>query len=31
MATLVFSYTHADEGLRNALEKHLSPLKRMDI
>lgn len=29
MATLVFSYAHADEGLRNELEKHLSPLKRM--
>lgn len=29
MATLVFSYSHADEGLRNELEKHLSPLKRM--
>jgi hypothetical protein len=29
MASLVFSYAHADEGLRNELEKHLSPLKRM--
>jgi hypothetical protein len=29
MATVVFSYAHADEGLRNELEKHLSPLKRM--
>lgn len=29
MATLVFSYAHADETLRNELEKHLSPLKRM--
>ncbi|MFZ1873177.1 MAG: toll/interleukin-1 receptor domain-containing protein [Chania sp.] len=29
MATLVFSYSHADEALRNELEKHLSPLKRM--
>lgn len=29
MATLVFSYSHADEDLRNELEKHLSPLKRM--
>ncbi|EAA8317781.1 toll/interleukin-1 receptor domain-containing protein [Salmonella enterica subsp. enterica] len=29
MTTLVFSYTHADEALRNELEKHLSPLKRM--
>lgn len=28
MATLVFSYSHADEALRNELEKHLSPLKR---
>lgn len=27
--TLVFSYAHADEALRNELEKHLSPLKRM--
>ena len=29
MASLVFSYAHVDEGLRNELEKHLSPLKRM--
>lgn len=29
MASLVFSYAHADEGLRNDLERHLSPLKRM--
>lgn len=29
MASLVFSYAHADEALRNELEKHLSPLKRM--
>lgn len=29
MALLVFSYSHADEELRNALEKHLIPLKRM--
>ena len=29
MASLVFSYAHADEGLRNELEKHLSPLKRL--
>lgn len=29
MATLVFSYAHADEDLRDELEKHLSPLKRM--
>lgn len=28
MAKLVFSYSHADEALRNELEKHLSPLKR---
>lgn len=29
MSKLVFSYAHADESLRNELEKHLSPLKRM--
>lgn len=29
MAKLVFSYSHADESLRNELEKHLSPLLRM--
>lgn len=29
MTALVFSYAHADEALRNELEKHLSPLKRM--
>tara|TARA_R110001599_G_scaffold130570_3_gene305841 strand:+ start:92 stop:1048 length:957 start_codon:yes stop_codon:yes gene_type:complete len=29
MAKVVFSYSHTDEGLRNELEKHLSPLKRM--
>jgi len=29
MAKLVFSYSHVDEALRNELEKHLSPLKRM--
>ncbi|EOD9023046.1 toll/interleukin-1 receptor domain-containing protein [Klebsiella michiganensis] len=29
MTTLVFSYSHVDEALRNELEKHLSPLKRM--
>ncbi len=29
MTTLVFSYAHADEPLRDELEKHLSPLKRM--
>ncbi len=28
MITLVFSYSHADEELRNELEKHLTPLKR---
>lgn len=27
MATLVFSYSHADEALRNELETHLSPLQ----
>jgi hypothetical protein len=25
MTTLVFSYSHVDEALRNELEKHLSP------
>lgn len=29
MTSLVFSYSHADEALRNELEKHLSPLKRI--
>lgn len=29
MAKVVFSYSHTDELLRNELEKHLSPLKRM--
>ncbi len=29
MTTLVFSYSHVDEALRNELENHLSPLKRM--
>jgi len=29
MATLVFSYSHADEALRNELEKHLYSLRRM--
>lgn len=29
MAKVVFSYSHVDEELRNELEKHLSPLKRM--
>lgn len=28
MATVFFSYSHNDEGLRNELEKHLSSLKR---
>lgn len=31
MARLVFSYSHADEDLRNELEKHLTPLKRMGV
>lgn len=30
MISLVFSYSHVDEALRNELEKHLSPLKRME-
>jgi len=29
MAKLVFSYAHSDERLRDELQKHLSPLKRM--
>lgn len=29
MASLVFSYSHADEALRNELQTHLSPLLRM--
>ena len=29
MISLVFSYSHVDEALRNELEKHLSPHKRM--
>lgn len=29
MSTPVFSYSHVDEALRNELEKHLSPLRRM--
>lgn len=29
MISLVFSYSHVDEALRNEIEKHLSPLKRM--
>jgi hypothetical protein len=28
---LVFSYAHADEALRNELEKHLAPLKRQGL
>lgn len=28
MASLVFSYSHADEALRNELAKHMSPLRR---
>ena len=28
MATLAFSYAHADEQLRNELEVHLAPLRR---
>lgn len=28
MATLFFSYSHADEARRDTLEKHLSMLKR---
>ncbi|MES2356057.1 MAG: toll/interleukin-1 receptor domain-containing protein [Pseudomonadota bacterium] len=31
MATLVFSYSHVDENLRNELEKHLAPLKRQKL
>lgn len=31
MAKLVFSYAHADETLRNELEKHLSPLRRLGL
>jgi len=31
LAKLVFSYSHADETLRNELEKHLSPLKRQGL
>ncbi|HAU5564081.1 TPA: toll/interleukin-1 receptor domain-containing protein [Serratia fonticola] len=29
MANLVFSYSHADEDLRNELEKHLMPFRRL--
>ena len=31
MTKLVFSYAHADETLRNELEKHLSPLRRLGL
>ena len=31
MATVFFSYSHADEGLRDHLEKHLSMLKRQGV
>jgi hypothetical protein len=31
MATLFFSYSHADENLRDQLEKHLSVLKRQGV
>lgn len=31
MTTLAFSYSHADEALRDQLEKHLSPLKRLGL
>lgn len=31
MATVFFSYSHADEELRNRLEKHLSLLKRQGL
>lgn len=31
VTTLVFSYAHADEGLRNELEKHLSGLQRLGL
>lgn len=31
MATLFFSYSHADEGLRDQLEKQLSMLKRQGV
>lgn len=31
MVKLVFSYAHADEALRNELEKHLAPLKRQGL
>jgi hypothetical protein len=31
MAKLVFSYSHVDEKLRNELEKHLMPLRRLGL
>ena len=31
MATLFFSYSHADEGLRDQLETHLASLKRQGV
>ena len=31
MAHVFFSYSHADEGLRNELEKHLAGLLRQDV
>jgi hypothetical protein len=31
MATIFFSYSHADEALRDELEKHLSALKRQGV
>lgn len=31
MVKLVFSYAHADEALRNELEKHLAPLRRQGL
>lgn len=31
MTTLVFSYAHADEALRNELQKHLSGLQRLGL
>jgi len=31
MAKLVFSYSHVDEEMRNELEKHLMPLKRLGL
>jgi hypothetical protein len=31
LATVFFSYSHADEGLRDHLEKHLSMLKRQGV